>query len=114
MRLSLPSFLIILSLLIDYPLIKSEEKPPGDPESEKQLSGDTDPATGPDFSPGSGAGEESGQLGHSADSGDGMYAHSHSILSYSILSFFFFSLSLCPFTSLPHFLFFRRRTREKK
>lgn len=103
MRLSLPSFLI-LSLLINYPLIKSEKESPGNPESQKQLSGDTDAATGPDSSSGSGAGEESGQLGHSADSGDGMYAHSHSILSFS----------LCLFTSLPHFVFFKRWTREKK
>ena len=115
MRLSLPSFLIILSLLINNPLIKSEEEPPDDPESEKQLSGDTNAATGPDSSSGSGA-EESGQLGHSTDSADGMYAHSHSILS--------FSLSLFVSLHLFHILYFskdglgkrskRMKSREKE
>lgn len=60
MRLWLPSFFVIISLLINYPLIKSEQEPPDDPESENQLSGDTNAATGPDSSSGSEAGEENG------------------------------------------------------
>lgn len=78
------------------------------PKVIKKLSDDTDAATGPDSSSGSGAGEESGQLGHSADSGDGGYAHSFYSLFVSP------SLSHCLFTSLPRFVFFKRWTREKK